>query len=209
MNSRRTATVAAVVTFCAAQASFGDDTEVLVRSGAAAGLRPNVLLIIDTSGSMNAEVTLPKPPYDPNTQYAGACDSGQFYFSIAASGTGGGNVPDCSNGIRVQQNTCAAAVAGLAQAGFWSGKAAQWNDAVDAWRELGTSTDRPVECEADAGVHGQTASSNRRYARNGNRNSRWTSDPTRQISWAAASVYTLYSANYLNWYYSSGATTTA
>lgn len=50
-------------------------------------------------------------------------------------------------------------------------------------------------------MHGENAASARRWARNGDPSNRWTGTEADAVSWAGADVYTLYSANYLNWYH--------
>lgn len=184
-------------------AARADDTEIFVNAAATANLRPNVLFIVDTSGSMGSQVTLPQAPYDPQQTYSGRCNSGRVYFAPNSSSA----VPNCNTSaaaaIDTDANTCAASNEALTSAGLWTGKAAQWDDDSDSWLALRADDENEdVECEADAGIHGPDASSNRRYARNGNASSPWTVLEAEAISWASATVYTFYSANWLNWYYS-------
>ncbi len=194
----------------ASTAARADDTEIFVSNAAAAGLRPNILFIFDTSGSMNSLVTLPKAPYNPAQTYGGSCSDQRFYFAVAAaSANQAADIPTCSgnqnnrqDGLALDANTCAAGVNSIAVAGLWTGRAAQWNPSSAGWSTLSdNATDDSVECEADAGVHGANASSTKRYAQNGDPTNRWTSLQAQQIGWASATVYTLYSANWLNWYY--------
>ncbi len=194
----------------ASTAARADDTEIFVSRGSEEGLRPNILFIFDTSGSMNAEVTLPKAPYNRAQTYDGSCSGERFYFAVAsATGNQTTDIPTCSgmsntrqDGLNLQANTCAAAVNSIAVAGLWTGRAAQWNTTSAGWITLSDlATDESVECEADAGVHGANTSSTKRYAQNGDPSNRWTALQAQQIGWASATVYTLYSANWLNWYY--------
>ena len=179
--------------------AHADDTEVFVNQSGSGGIRPNVLLIIDTSGSMNSEVALDRAPYDPNARYDGSCADNRIYW-----GVGSDPPPNCDDDpatfIRVSANTCNAATAALAREGLWPGKAAQWNDGLQSWQPLRPDEDQAdVECESDAGVHGRNSSSSAKYARNGDSSNRWTTDAGQQIGWNAATVYTFYSANWLNW----------
>jgi type IV pilus assembly protein PilY1 len=183
----------------AAGAAFADDTEIFVNQGASAGVRPNVLFIVDTSGSMNAGVVLPRPPYDPAVTYSGACSRDRVYFQRnTATGT-----PDCGDdaaAFAADNNRCAAAVRALAgAAGRWTGRALQWVEDDARWRSLGRNNGSFVECQADSGVHGASDTSTARYARNGNASNPWTTDQSRALDWRVATVYTLFSGNYLNW----------
>ena len=69
-----------------------DDTELLlVTPSTAQDLEPNILFIIDTSGSMkNVEETI--EPYDSAVSYAGDCDVDRVYWSTIET------VPVCSAG---------------------------------------------------------------------------------------------------------------
>lgn len=180
-------------------AALADDTEVFVNPAAGAA-QPNILLVLDTSGSMDALVQLPKPPYDPGRTYDGACAAGQLYFR-----RGPGDPPECNSDARLPAalNSCRAAVDALSgAAGLWSGRVAQWDEQSVQWGLLSAERgDAPLECEADAGVHGVDAASARRWARNGDDLNRWTVDELQQIDWSRLDVHTLYSANWLNWHH--------
>jgi len=68
-----------------------DDTELFI--GAANGVntaQPNILFIIDDSGSMG-DLVSSQPNYDPRQTYGGSCGSGHVYYSTT------GNAPDCSS----------------------------------------------------------------------------------------------------------------
>lgn len=183
--------------------ALADDTEVFFSQGAARGIRPNVLFIVDTSGSMASTVQLRKRPYDAAVTYPGSCPQDTIYVTRAG---GDNRPPSCETASRTlpaSANACAAARDALGgPAGFWTGKASRWDPQQTGWRRLQPgSSNQPLECEADAGRHGEDASSPRRWARNGDAGNRWTSNSGEAISWAGSEVYTLYGANYLNWYH--------
>ncbi|MGB8326155.1 MAG: PilC/PilY family type IV pilus protein, partial [Steroidobacteraceae bacterium] len=184
---------------CVAPA-LADDTEIFVNQAAANGVRPNVLLILDTSGSMNSFVEGGKKPYDPARVYAGQCDATRLYFR-----RGGGTPPDCGTGQTTQSvpssaSACASATSSLASVGLWLGRIAQWDPTQLQWGMLRNGASLPLECEADAGTNGADAGSAARWARNGDDANRWTTDPAKQISWAQLDAWTLYTGNWLNWY---------
>ena len=179
--------------------AVADDTEIFVSQGS--GAQPNILLILDTSGSMDSAVTT-QAPYDPSVTYAGSCTAGRIYWRA-----GSGDPPDCGSNrwFNAARLVCNAAVQGINTAGrYLAQRAAQWNATSNHWEQVRDATkDQPVECSADAGVHGETAGDPKVYAFNsGVANDRWTADAANQLDWNGSSVnqsYTFYSANWLNW----------
>jgi type IV pilus assembly protein PilY1 len=202
MSRAATLAIGALLTLAGAGPAVADDTEVFLSQAAARGVRPNVLLILDTSGSMGATVQLAKGPYDASRTYAGSCDPGRVYAARATQA--GTQPPGCDAGtlyVPAAANTCLAAQRALAGiAGLWTGRIAQWSTPRLGWRELRSGADDPIECDADAGLHGETAASARRWTRNGDAGNWWTAQADEAASWNGSEVLTLYSANYLNWF---------
>jgi type IV pilus assembly protein PilY1 len=193
---------------CGAPA-LADDTEIYVSNGLVNDVRPNILFIMDTSGSMDEkDVSLAKAPYDAGTAYGGSCDTSHVYFS-----RGTADIPTCATANWVNKTAvkCAAGRAGMAGiAGFWTGRTGQWNPDFTAWKDLrANAPDDVVECYADANIDGIDAASAEKYARNGDAAHKWTSDSAKQLDWGAIATHTLYSANYLNWKAKTGPATTA
>ena len=225
----------AVFTACTAGVAVSDDTEIFTGdySTPIAEERPNVLFIIDTSGSMGDEGEA-APPYDPNTTYSGACQSDRIYFTRNESDPSDpDNVPDCSGSkgndwVPLDWFKCDAAMAALNTNGFYivdpAGTAmAQWRNTSSStsrrWRDLisGSSTNndgsnRWVECKADAGVHGDGVDTSKLYAAdNGNNNSPvrgpWSASAANKISWTSNNAnrdYVIWHPNYVNYYNNSG-----
>ncbi|MGE3667037.1 MAG: pilus assembly protein [Steroidobacteraceae bacterium] len=205
-----TALLGGILSLAAGAAALADDTEVFVNQAALRNVRPNILFIIDTSGSMSGNVQAPRAPYNPAITYGGECAAGDVYWR--ASGTGNVNPPDCDDPTRFSAtaNRCAAATTGLAGiAGSWTGDVARFDPDAALWKRLsGDAPDDVVECRADSGAHGSDGSSSLRYAQNGDASAPWSANPSREIDWGGASTYTLYSANWLNWYNSPPVPTT-
>lgn len=183
--------------------AIADDTEIFLNQAAQRGVRPNVLLVMDTSGSMSAAVTSMKAPYDPSIKYAGSCEAGRIYWSQRSGQNGESEPPTCPTEQRVvtSANRCAAASAALAETGIWTGgPIGQWDPEQVEWADLrsGASGDS-VECFADSGLHGETPAAPAKFARNGDPANRWTVTEAQELDWNTVSVHTLYSANYLNW----------
>ncbi len=201
---RRSSLVATLIgagwTLLSGAPALADDTEIFVNPTAGAGIKPNLLLILDTSGSMNSQVNVTRLPYDPGRSYSGSCESDRVYFATGAAAT----PPSCSGdrdeiSVRDSVLRCNVAVDSLELAGFWTGRALQFDEDDAAWSPLPLDdNDAPVECEADAGVHGPFDSSPRRYAQNGNDDEPWTTRAVDAIEWREP-VVTFYSPNYLNW----------
>ena len=194
-------------------AARADDTEIYVGGNAGAStVRPNVLFIIDTSGSMDTSVTLTNGTYDPSQTYTGgSCVSTRVYWSS------NGTPPDCSTShyFDASVNTCNDSVAALGSSGsgFYVGRLARYRSSRrgDSWSSFSyRSHSDYVECEADNGVHGNGVDATKLYPADGRNGGPWTATSSNGINWSSSgSNYTLYSANYLNWLASPGVTTTS
>lgn len=190
----------------------GDDTELYV--GLAAELdrvNPNVLFVIDTSGSMGSAVEQ-TTPYDPAARYVpgpdGECaDDDVVYFNDDGP-------PDCERASRrfaTEKLVCRHArenlygESGAAITGFYSDQFAAWqthsNPSRERWTDSGfhRSNREFVECEDDAGDHGRTAGS-AAWPRNG-RTGPWISSAPGNAIWNDWDEATVYSAHYLRWYH--------
>ncbi len=189
---------------------YADDIEIFTGINAnAITANPNVLFIIDTSGSMNSSVTVTTGVYDPATTYAGTCDSSRYYWSQT------GTAPACGSTYYIQAASfyCNDASTALSAGGtgYYTGRFARYrNLSTDQWRTLyhHDVTSR-VECEADYGIDGDGVDTTKLYPANQNNNGPWRSNSSNAISWASTGgSYTFYSANYINWLNSPGVSTT-
>jgi type IV pilus assembly protein PilY1 len=200
LNPLQIVLASAGITLLAAAPALADDTEIFVNQAASQGVRPNILLLIDTSGSMDSIVADGKLPYDPAKTYSGSCDASSVYWR-----KGAGSPPACNSAskVAIATNSCDAATKSLTgRGGLWTGRLAQWNVSQAQWRNLNTTNlGTPLECEEDAGLHGIDPTSSLKYARNGDDRNRWSADSSSQIGWASIDVHSLYSSNWLNWYY--------
>jgi type IV pilus assembly protein PilY1 len=136
--------------------AMADDTELFVGVHCAASMtRPNILFIIDNSGSMDTDVRT-QPTYDPNVTYAGSCSATRIYWR-----TGTGNPPACSTDRWFNQaaNQCNLGALALGSAGFFIDTMAQYDTSSGSggrrWETISsTQKDRLVECQDDNGLHG-------------------------------------------------------
>jgi len=203
---RSLATLAAAVAVLASAHAGADDTELFVGAAvAAAPSRPNILFIMDTSGSMSTNVTT-QVPFSPTDTYSGDCRTDRIYWST------NGKAPSCSTSQYVAASafTCNAAQPNLASSGIaYVAKAARWNSGKNQWQKLSNKDHTSwIECQADAGIHGKDAASTNTYAANGSTNGPWSSNTANKIDWSGGSAITFYSGNYLNWRTSSTITRT-
>jgi len=176
---------------CISLPAQGDDTEIFISSDDS-GIScdaPNVLFIIDTSGSMDGEVTT-QVPFDEDTAFPGCYDSNVMYY------TPGNNTPDCDSDafFLKSANQCLAA-----RGSQYFGAFQAWNEPQQRWVKLGSNEpDWPLECEADEGIHGDGTPS-ATYAVDGGADP-WSSNEDDRIAWGSnATSTTLFDGNWLNW----------
>ena len=213
MQHIKTFIIACSLATLSSAAVLADDTEVYTGgSNLPSTIRPNLVFIIDTSGSMDTNVTstTTNGTYDNTQTYTGNCDSNRIYWST-------GSAPSCTsnNYINVSANKCNDIVAKLSgTSGLATGvRAARyrpgWNGGEDRWRSLNNNDHtRSVECSADWGIHGESDATNP-YPADENDGGPWTDQANNSIDWTSTGdTYTFYSANYLNWRESATTTTT-
>jgi type IV pilus assembly protein PilY1 len=188
-----------------------DDTEVYLGDlSFSTNILPNVLFIIDTSGSMDDSINLTNGTYDPSHTYTGSCNSSYVYWAASSAN---GSIPTCPPStagrdrygyFSASSNNCADSATALAAGGtgHYIGTIARYYDTSgtrnDQWQGLIESDHSAIiECAADYGVHGNGGAGV--YPANGS-NGPYTTNSNRAINWnSTGGVYTLYSANYLNW----------
>jgi type IV pilus assembly protein PilY1 len=230
-KTRYTATLAGIfVALASGMPALADDSEIYLAPVSAAQLvKPNVLLVMDTSISMQAEVMEEVGPYNPAYQYpnlggSNGCRDDRLYWVDASSADPGDTgAPNCLTGTRTTQwinpsaNKCSQSFTALANNGTWydpNDKLAHWRGGSSkTWGDLRTTNNSansaPVECQLDQGVHGDTNASTNRYIR---QNSTCGSGDTTGCysnaasygNWGSRKRYRLYSGRYLNWLHSPG-----
>jgi type IV pilus assembly protein PilY1 len=196
-----------------------EDIELFVGNAANNSLaRPNILLLLDDSGSMGATVVT-QNNYDPSVAYpSSGCDVTRVYWSTS------GRPPSCGTDryFNLGALQCQRALDAFATAlgGTYTDNMAQYDPgSQDRWETIASSQKtRMVECQDDRPDpssawlgHGDGSSLIEVYAQNGDDNNLWSNDPNDEISWGqvpADRVYTLYSGNYMNWYYGTATTST-
>lgn len=202
MTKPLVAAMAATLTLWCAGAPLADDTEIFESApvnGAAA--RPNILLIIDTSGSMVDNNVTQAMDYDPLTSYGGSCTRDVIYWK---QGSDSFNCRDNSSQyINTDALVCSAASLQVAAVGTYvSANTAQWRGGSNKrWEGLRTSqhtNSNPVECEADAALGHGLVDRDGKLPANGS-SGPFTTTAAQSVSLAGQNTYTFYSGNYLNY----------
>ena len=190
-----------------------DDTELLLLNpDPSLNPKPNVLFILDTSGSMTTlETTI--TPYNSALTYTGACDPTRIYWTDIDV------QPVCDAGnLNYVEGTafvCDFASNQIAGIGSYTDTMIQYRDGgtaggdatladVNTWQTLASGYHtQPVECQADRGSHGDGTDSGLVYATTGtNPANKFSADPSQEVGWGSSPrhfSYTVYSGNYLNW----------
>lgn len=186
--------------------AMADDIELFIagedNSGVNTNARPNIMFIIDTSGSMTSDVVT-QQDWDPNLTFSGCYRSDEIYWSTTAQ------QPGCGSNRRFNKtrNFCESSKAMLRGLGEYSGSLLAWRQRWQAsrsrWVALSSrNRNRNVECVADAGTHGQNTGAF--WAADGSAGP-WAGNDANEPAWV--DNYTLFDGNYLNWLQSGGTVT--
>ena len=208
MNMSRIRTAAAsaglLLTMIVASPVWADDVELLLSTPASNAAKPNLLFILDSSGSMDDEVDT-QVPYDASKTYNGDCEDDLYYW------TTGPDVPDCnvnSHAFEIDSFMCDQGNIQLAASGRYTDTMAMYRKDAnkdELWTTLDPDEDRePVECAADSGIHGASSGDAAVYAQIGLniKKGEFTADPNRKVDWGAQpthSIVTVYHPNYINY----------
>ncbi len=188
-----------LATLLAAGPTVADDTEIF--TGAAfADTQPNVLFILDTSGSMDNLVEA-SANYDPAVTYDGDCPADRVYWSTSAY-----DVPSCSSNYWFNASAlkCDAALAGFSAEGRYRDRIARYNPSSNTYyrRWYNLRTDRKshmVDCKADHGIHGDGVDATKLWAAERAYGPyQASSGAPRVLDWDNERRYTLYSSNFVN-----------
>ena len=118
-SRKRTAWAVAglLLTMTAASPVWADDVELLLSTPASSNAaKPNILFIIDSSGSMTT-VEASQEPFVPGQSYSGAgCDDNYIYWTTGTS------IPDCDSDYRVKKAAfyCEQGMTQMAAAGSYT-----------------------------------------------------------------------------------------
>ncbi|MGI9317716.1 MAG: hypothetical protein ACR2QW_10315, partial [bacterium] len=158
--------------------ALADDVEIYTQTDAL-GVRPKVLFVMDTSGSMGGEVDV--STYDPAVTYTvpggeDVCELDRIYVGGIYT-----THPDCDTDYWFEKDRlrCKAAETNMDMldtgvgTGFFVDRIARWNSNYDNWYSLHSTfhyyrtESTHYECRDDDQVHGQTDASTELRIRNG------------------------------------------
>ena len=220
LNSLKWTTLSAAVATLAFAPAFADDTDLLlINPNLVDAPKPNVLFILDSSGSMKDPVNSTKI-YDSNTDYSDDADCNKDYLYWTEVDA----VPSCdsSNTRRIKKDAflCENAQRQLEGIGLYTDSMVQYRDGasgffsiflgLDAtrWQQLeaGNETDI-VDCQKDRKEHGPNESSTDVYVSrqgtvDGSIDDAYTAVEDDEVawgSWPTSQVVTVYDGNYLNY----------
>ena len=197
--------------------ALADDTELLLINPDTAQQIPNVMLIIDSSGSMGDQEQT-REVYDYTLAYAGAatpCDPNYYYWTEYKK-----VVPTCdpANTKRILKTAfvCDSGMKQIQGIGSYRKRMAQHRDGASGifsillgltdsvrWQKLepGNETDL-VECSTDNGIHGDGVNTAQVYAQRGGDQPPFTSNKKDRVnwgSWPTSQSVTVFDGNYLNY----------
>jgi type IV pilus assembly protein PilY1 len=211
ISTRKTTwmSVSCAFALLAGMPAIADDTELLlINPDPSNNPKPNVMFILDTSGSMTTTQTTIQP-YDGNVIYGGACETDRVYWTDVDVTP----VCDGTNDRYIDKGNFNCEFAGKQMFGIGSftNTMVQYRDGgkdgtgsgPKIWQYLAPGyNDEPVECQADSGVHGDGRATHLWAGAQANAADPYTSDPSEELSWGSAPRnlgYTFYDGNYLNW----------
>lgn len=194
-----------LLTIATVSPAWGDDVELLLSTPASSNAaKPNILFIIDSSGSMTT-VETSQEPYIAGTNYSGGgCNDSYYYW------TTGTKIPNCGSSYRIKKAAfyCQQGITQLSAAGSYTDTMSMYRPSKGKWkwRQLDRNSDSyAVECKEDSGVHGaSSAPVPNTYARVGTNTAAYSSDANREVDWGVKpthQIVTMYDPDYLSWYH--------
>ena len=144
---------------CIAAPALADDSEIYLSGSPATGAKPNVLLIVDNSGSMGAnDATGERREYNPGHHVRDVRATvlpGAFSSAARERLSPTARRPTTSRRRLTTAGSSQTAVGSAGRSGRWTGKSARYDTAATTWIDLvGGGTTAEVECFADNSVHG-------------------------------------------------------
>ncbi|GJL83063.1 MAG: type IV pili system adhesin PilY [marine bacterium B5-7] len=200
------ALISAISMVLFSHASMATDTEIYKSINT---VNPNLLFILDTSGSMAGNVVVSTYEYQTDYSSLGNCDPDFYYWSDDSS-----DPPDCDTTDQKIPKAEFACNAGLesinGSTGFYTDDFMGWytGGTDDRWRDadVRNNSDDLVnldyyECLSDWGEYGALDNSTAKWPVNGDNGPWQTTQPSNRNIWDSNSrpSLTIFSANYINW----------
>lgn len=201
-------TFASFAVIAAASTARAADTDVYLNQSA--GVFPNVMFSIDTSGSMRARMYA-TPDYNRWLSYSGSFDSNSFYVSP------NGRIPAVPSGLSSgpmnSLTGCNYADQAVHEDGFTGIRTAfaftsasgisvtnnRWIPADRVSFNVTNPTHMSVECSDDSGNHGSAVGGGGLYASTAGGGNLYTTNRADEVDWSKFPFVTVFSGNYLNY----------
>ncbi|HNP37141.1 MAG TPA: PilC/PilY family type IV pilus protein [Woeseiaceae bacterium] len=181
--------------------AVADDVELLLSTPEASiAAKPNVLFILDSSGSMTT-VETSQEPYNANHSYSGPCNLNRYYWTTNKG------IPSCGSNYQFDKTAfvCNQGKTQISAAGSYTDTMAMYRKSSNKWKWNTlhkNHTSDAVECKSDSGIHGAGSNpADEPYARSGSNKPAYTDQEKFAVDWATQPIYRVYDSNYLNWYY--------
>ena len=208
------------LTLAIAALSFGihaADTEIYTSPSSSDAVRPNLLLVIDTSNSMLWDVAVTEYVHRPGNPYppgAKDCGTDRTYVQVGSTTPPTCDSPNYITKSSGANNACAAS--SLETEGRYTGKLAAVSPSTpSSWVPIDPdffSFYKEIECEADKGIHGSLSflSDSHTWPKKGNFNDfPWVTEESEALRWNEITYQsTIYTSDYLNWHYNHRTSTT-
>ncbi|WP_129647257.1 pilus assembly protein [Peristeroidobacter agariperforans] len=129
-----------------------DDSEIYINQSVVA---PNIMLILDTSGSMNSTVST-QQPFDPSRKYVteatGACNTIAGRVFYATSGDRSPPTCDSTNYVPTTNQKCQNAETPLTNVGsYQTDRFTQWRGGTNSsWQSISNGSQQPIDCRSDS-----------------------------------------------------------
>ena len=120
----------ALLTLTVGSPAVADDVELLLSTpGGANAAKPNILFIVDSSGSMTT-VETSQQPYDPSASYVGPCDPLKYYWTTNSG------VPNCGSQYQFRKTAfvCAQGITQIADSGQYTDTMSMYRNSGGKWK---------------------------------------------------------------------------
>lgn len=209
LNKIHSGIVAALTTVIISMPALAEDIEIYQDSNQGAStVKPNIMFILDTSGSMATTLDV-DANYDPDHDYsddANNCfDSTRIYPSITSDVACTDTFKN--NYYQLSQNKCDRATEAFSVTGMYNSTYAQWNVTNNYWGQLKErdNADYIIDCQPDQGIHGDGGLET--YINVSGTTSAYTTNATdSELSWGSIErdTNTMYTGNWMNYKVSVG-----
>jgi len=211
----QTGCIAALTTVLAVMPAAAEDIEIYKSTNVGgASIQPNIMFILDTSGSMDALIdsdAVYDASHDYTSEGSSCFDKDRMYPSITSDVA-------CTDvfkarSFKLTQNQCEGAQDAFGttngDTGIYNATFAQWDDSRDAWGKLknGTNDLYYIDCSTDQGDHGKGQPQYKWINTTGSGTAAYLNTDTDALySWGSieSESLTMYSGNWMNYKISVG-----